>query len=227
MNTSVMLQTSRALPSPAVPGAQDGHGLLEQAIRSLHLWQTREDEAGANRHGRCLEAVRAALQQAGLHLPSPQARPNNLALYNGRLLAQDPARWGWQPAPPEARYTLEYFERVGSLPDGRIAGHVALADHAKGTLYSSWDYPLTPFWQTRLAGSFVPLQAVRSPYLDLKVLESKTGRILQHLPACALLANDGHAYLQARVLAAAMGQPCEINDASRQGVLILTRSGPP
>lgn len=244
---------------------------LEQAVRALRVWQAQEDRAGANRHGRCLEAVRRALRTVGLPLPPPQARPNNLALYNFQLLRQDAARWGWQAAPPRSRFTLDYFAHVGRLPDGRVAGHIALADHVAGVLYSSWDYPLTPHWQAVRVGSFVPrrpgtaqvpvvqasvAQASGNPavsrqgspasdgplvgqdsptqdppggprksfYIDLKVFEEGTGALLHHLPACALLASDGHAYLQARVAGEALDVACQVNDAHHEGLLIFRRA---
>lgn len=129
---------------------------LAQAVAALLDWQRRQDRMGANRHGRCLEATRAALASAGLFLPPPQPRPRNLALSNYEILRQNPARWGWMPAPADARYTLDYFDHVGRLPDGRIAGHIAIADHQEQILRSSWDYPLDSYWRSMRIGSFVP-----------------------------------------------------------------------
>lgn len=252
---SPTLPASGTTPRPA--GAADPRSAstdasqhaLAQAVDALRAWQWREDERGANRHGRCLEAVRAALVAVGLRLPPPQSRPNNLALYNGRWLAKDPTPWGWQAADAGARYTLDYFGGVGRLPDGRVAGHVAIADHVARVLYSSWDYPLTASWQGHRFASFVPQEApvvvpreapavrqARSPdgtagrpfpYLDLKVYDQATGVLLHHIPACVLLASDGHAYLRARAVGEAADAPFVVNDAHKEGVLILRRRPAP
>lgn len=220
-------------------GADAFQHALEQAVDALRAWQWREDEGGANRHGRCLEAVRAALLAVGLRLPPPQPRPNNLAVFNGRWLAKDPAAWGWLAAGPGVRYTLDYFGGVGRLPDGRVAGHVAIADHVARVLYSSWDYPVTASWQARRFASFVPRRGApsrataapgpggaggTSPYLDLRVYDQATGALLHHIPACALLASDGHAYLRARSVGEATDEPYQVNDAHKDGVLILRRA---
>lgn len=257
MNTNTVPQKANApgadLASPNGPS----QARLAEAVRALHTWQHREDGQGANRHGRCLEAVRAALADVGLSLPPPQPRPHNLALYNYQLLRQDPARWGWTPAPAGARYTLDYFDHVGRLPDGRIAGHIAVGDTVTHALYSSWDYPLTPYWRSMRVASFVPLPHVRLPprgetgstpvkpapkeppparpgatlsYRDLEVWDGAGGALQHHEAACVLLASDGHAYVRAASLGESLGLPLEAHyevDAAHPHGVLILRREAP
>ena len=98
------------------------------------------------------------MTEAGLHIPAPMPRPHNLAIANFHVLSEDPARFGWRPAHVDLhRYALVFFGGVGRLPDGRVAGHIAVLDRIARILFSSTDYPFDLYWQDHCVGAFVPL----------------------------------------------------------------------
>jgi len=85
----------------------------------------------------------------------------NTALGNLDALSGHPALFGWVRVLPDAKgnlpsITLDYYANCGTLPDGRIAGHIAIVDRKSGVLYSSTDFALSAWWKARRAASFVP-----------------------------------------------------------------------
>lgn len=146
---------------------------LNDALNELKSWQLAHGST-ANRSGRCLESVRYAIAGATLErlqgdpdatrlsLPPPIPKPLNTALGNMDALCVNPEAFGWQRVKPDAhgnlpQVTLDYYANCGTLPDGRIAGHIAIVDRRAKVLYSCTDFPLTAWWQARRAASFVPL----------------------------------------------------------------------
>lgn len=131
---------------------------LLRVIEELKGWQARNK---GQTKGRCLEAVRYACLKEHLTLPPPMARPRNTALCNFEEISKNPERWGWRRwshkdfpglAMPPA---LVYFKGCGILPDGRVAGHIALYNPAENTHTSNATYVMSRYWVQRLIGAFV------------------------------------------------------------------------
>lgn len=134
--------------------------MLHDALAQLKVWQSTRTRK--QRSGRCLEAIRDVVGKAGLRLPwNPW--PMNTAKWCGRKLAKDPAKWGWRRvthAPDGSLPTcLVFYEDVGELADGRVAGHVGILDG--GTIYSAVNYGDNEFWGQRLKAAFVHVEEAR------------------------------------------------------------------
>lgn len=132
---------------------------LETMLKNLEKWQKLNKGRAA---GRCLEAVRYSLA-GGLALPEPQPRPNNTALYNMDMLARCPEAYKWKQwrhadhPGEDLPMCLLYFKKCGFLPDGRVAGHIAIYNPETGWHCSNTNYRLSEWWKTRIVGAFVPL----------------------------------------------------------------------
>lgn len=88
------------------------------------------------------------------------------ALRSLHLMKQDPAKYGYQAvhdlkAQP---FCVVYFHGCGGHPQHladagpkEVCGHVGIYSRATGIIYSSKDYAMTPYFQQRVAGAFVPV----------------------------------------------------------------------
>jgi hypothetical protein len=95
--------------------------------------------------------------EEGLRLPPPTSE--NTALADFQLISRNPSEYGWrQVHSPISGLALVYFNDCGRLPDGRVAGHIAVLDPGKRIHFSNIDYPFTKWWADRIAGAFVPLE---------------------------------------------------------------------
>ena len=130
---------------------------LSLAITELLTHQRADDAAGIARDKRCLEYVRGALGAVGLKLPPPTAE--NTALANYEELVGDPGKYGFkQIHSPLTGVCLVYFGNCGKLPDGRIAGHIAILNADKKITISNQNYTFTQWWADRIVGAFVPAE---------------------------------------------------------------------
>jgi len=131
---------------------------LRQGIARLNHYVNTISEK--KRRNLCLQYTRQALKDVGMVLPW-NAYPKNLAKEAGYDLVLNPAAWGWQRVkPPLPRYTLDFYDGIAKLKDGRIAGHVGIVDRKEGIIYSAVPYKLTQTFQKARFASFVPLTAV-------------------------------------------------------------------
>ena len=133
---------------------------LEFVVARLLRWQADEDAAHRKRGGRCLEALRHALGEAGLHLPiSNVDYPGMSAVTCGKTLLKDPGKWNWKQVGssvgiPLPRYTLVFFK--ATLLNRH--GHVGILDLEKKLLYSNLKTcAYAKGWQKRLFVAFTPL----------------------------------------------------------------------
>lgn len=132
----------------------DGQEKLAAAIQWLQSHYRKVPVS--DRMGLCLQTVRQALQSQGLSLPW-NAKPRNLAIEAFKDLKANPGKWGWrQVSHPLPRYTIVFFGGCGELPDGRMAGHVAIYDQKARKLYADTVLSMTKSWGDKLKGAFVP-----------------------------------------------------------------------
>lgn len=131
---------------------------LRQGIARLNHYVNTIPEK--KRRNLCLQYTRQALKDVGMVLPW-NAYPKNLAKEAGYDLVLNPAAWGWERVkPPLPRYTLDFYDGIAKLKDGRTAGHVGVVDRKEGIIYSAVPYKLTTTFQKARFASFVPLTAV-------------------------------------------------------------------
>lgn len=117
-----------------------------------------------NKPGECLGYVREAVGTIGLRLPSADLlisqTGHSTALACYKELVKDPAKYGWEKInqPSAHPCALAFFDRCGyeTANNGEriTAGHIALKQG--NMLYASMDYLDTPYFQSRLIGSFIP-----------------------------------------------------------------------
>ncbi|MEI6915878.1 MAG: hypothetical protein WCL39_12150 [Armatimonadota bacterium] len=130
---------------------------LAKTLDELVIWRKNNKV----HQSRCLEAVRWALARNGLRVPGPFPRPRNTAIECYRALSENPETYGWKRwthadhAGEALPLCLAFFKDCGKLPDGRIAGHIAIYDpatqkHSANTLYT-WNTS----WSAKLVGAFV------------------------------------------------------------------------
>ena len=131
----------------------------EKELPAAVAWlKSRSDVAG-----KCLLYCRLALATQGLRLPSAADiiahYGHSTAIGCYHILAADPGKYGWQlVSGPQGVHpiVLAVFKDCGE-EDGVYCGHIALWDQADGILYSSKDYPASPYFLDRIAGIFIPL----------------------------------------------------------------------
>jgi hypothetical protein len=129
---------------------------LNFALTQLAIWRKKHE---GNTAKRCLEAVRWACAREGLRLPW-RPWPWNTALGCLSVLKKSPEKYGWRKVGRDDAGNLPdpcliFFHGCGVLKDGRVAGHVAVLHN--GRHWSNADYPLSPYWTSRVAGAFVPI----------------------------------------------------------------------
>jgi len=133
---------------------------LWAAIDALVKWQKKNK---GHTSGWCLQVVTAGLKVAGLSIPRSWKDFNgNLAINCGKRLVKDPGKWGWvfrgtsMRSLPTDRPSLVFFRDCGRLPDGRIAGHIAIYKPTTNRHIANDSYDMSQWWLERIAYVFVP-----------------------------------------------------------------------
>lgn len=123
-----------------------------------HLADWRKARTAKQRKSLCLTAIRYAVGKEGLSLPASYS--HFTAMQCWERLWSDPGYWGWKAVHHDTAGNLPepclvFFKNCGKLPDGRVAGHIAIVQDGK--LYANETYALNAYWKARIVGAFVPL----------------------------------------------------------------------
>lgn len=128
---------------------------LYQVAIDLNNWQ--KEHAGHTKD-HCLQAVRACLPK-GLTLPQDI---DDTALWCGETLSKNPAPFGWKligihaEAIPVTQPALVFFNNCGHLPNGEIAGHIAVVKMSTKHLISNDTDDWSDWWAQKVAYVFEP-----------------------------------------------------------------------